>query len=289
MKRLPTLPVVLAIVFFGAGAAAAQDDALSLETCGLCHEHAEEFPASAHGRAMAARDPESLARSCAACHQPSPEHVEDPGVESVVRVPGSEGCSSSGCHPASAGGLALTTPAQPRHDVACLDCHGGAAHSEPDPPAPHLLSAEPAKLCGGCHPSQASANLLPFAHRDGSQPFSCLECHSAHGDTRAGRWAFGRSRSGGNGGVCLECHSAQAGPFVFPHPPREVDGCLACHEPHGSTNPRLLTRRNVLNLCLECHTEVPAFHDISRTRFRACQSCHFAVHGSNRDPQLFDE
>jgi len=59
--------------------------------------------------------------------------------------------------------------------------------------------------------------------------------------------------------------------------------------PHGSPNPRMLTRRDVSLLCLECHVDVPAFHDISRPRYKNCQNCHTAVHGSNRDPLLFEE
>ena len=42
-------------------------------------------------------------------------------------------------------------------------------------------------------------------------------------------------------------------------------------------------------LCLECHSDVPSFHDVSRPRYQNCQNCHAAVHGSNRDPRLFEE
>jgi len=34
---------------------------------------------------------------------------------------------------------------------------------------------------------------------------------------------------------------------------------------------------------------VPSFHDVSRPRYQSCQNCHAAVHGSNRDPRLFEE
>ena len=51
----------------------------------------------------------------------------------------------------------------------------------------------------------------------------------------------------------------------------------------------MLTRRSVTLLCLECHANTPAFHDISSPRFRFCQNCHAAVHGSNRDPRLIEE
>lgn len=282
-----TSALVLLILSVAAPVAAQEED-LSRETCGFCHDQAETFAEGPHGRAMAAVDPEILERSCAACHQPSVEHPEDPTTDNVSRMPDSSSCAGSGCHAASLGGMSLIIPAHSRHDLACLDCHvSGHGDDTPgarQPGAARLLVSEPLQLCGGCHTAQANAANLPFAHRDGAEPFSCIRCHSPHATTRVGRLAFG-----GNGGPCLDCHTEKAGPFVFPHPPREVDGCLACHEPHGSTNPRLLTRRNVLNLCLECHSNVPAFHDVTQPRFRACQSCHFAVHGSNREPALFDE
>jgi predicted CXXCH cytochrome family protein len=105
-----------------------------------------------------------------------------------------------------------------------------------------------------------------------------------HGDTRVGRLNL---LSGG--GACVDCHSEKEGPFIFPHPPVDRPGCISCHAPHGSTNPRLLTRRSISHLCLECHTDVPAFHDLGRTRYQDCQTCHAAVHGSNRDPRLIEE
>ncbi len=256
-----------------------EEEAMTMETCADCHDEGEAFAASPHGLAMAARDAATLARSCVGCHQPMAEHLDDPTPENVSRRPAQEACVS--CHGEAAAGLSLGTPAHQRHDVACLDCHA-AGHEDPGTEA--LLAAAAFELCGGCHQQEAGAARLPFAHRDGAEPFACTSCHSAHGGNRVGRLRLLE-----DGGACVDCHTDTAGPFVFPHPPREVDGCVACHEPHGSTNPRLLTRRTTLSLCLECHTDVPAFHDITSARFRSCQSCHFAVHGSNRDPRLFDD
>ncbi len=280
--RLFPLGLLTTAILFAAilpADAQSAEDELTYELCAECHEEAETFAAGPHGRAMAAWDPASLERSCAVCHRPTAEHPEDPMPENVMRIPPPEACAE--CHDKALGGLSLATPAHPRHGVACLDCH---VSGHEDPGTEHLLAAEPFDLCGGCHGEQASAARRPFAHRDGAEPFSCVNCHSVHSLTRVGRLA-----AGGNGGPCLDCHGATAGPFVFPHPPREVDGCLACHEPHGSTNPRMLTRRTSLSLCLECHSGVPAFHDLTSARFRVCTSCHYAVHGSNRDPRLFDE
>jgi DmsE family decaheme c-type cytochrome len=175
----------------------------------------------------------------------------------------------------------VSTPAHVRNGVACLDCHGtGHAELKTD----HMLTSAPHKLCAECHLSESGSFQMPYAHRDGTRPFECTNCHSMHGDNRQGRLAMI-----GSGGICLDCHTEKTGPFVYPHPPQQLNGCINCHVPHGSPNPKLLTRNRVAALCLECHTNVPSFHDVSRPRYQSCQNCHAAVHGSNRDPRLFEE
>jgi predicted CXXCH cytochrome family protein len=74
-----------------------------------------------------------------------------------------------------------------------------------------------------------------------------------------------------------------------------VNSCATCHEPHGSINPKMLRRTQVVQLCLECHSmtpgvaavQPPAFHDIRTARFRNCTVCHREIHGSNVDPAFF--
>ena len=68
---------------------------------------------------------------------------------------------------------------------------------------------------------------------------------------------------------------------------------MACHQPHGSANPRMLTRHEVRFVCLECHSNLPtpvaaaalgtippAIHDLRAPRFQNCNLCHQKVHGS---------
>jgi predicted CXXCH cytochrome family protein len=88
----------------------------------------------------------------------------------------------------------------------------------------------------------------------------------------------------------------KAGPFIFEHQPGEIDGCIACHRPHGSENAKLLTRPAVSMLCLECHTGNGDFgiknsrgvtypdhatHSMIDPRYQRCTGCHVAIHGSN--------
>ena len=82
---------------------------------------------------------------------------------------------------------------------------------------------------------------------------------------------------------------------MFEHAPVRLEGCTACHQPHGSANPRMLTRAEVRFVCLECHANLPtpalgasgslgtippAFHDLRSPRFENCTLCHQKVHGS---------
>jgi DmsE family decaheme c-type cytochrome len=96
---------------------------------------------------------------------------------------------------------------------------------------------------------------------------------------------------------CLKCHVDKRGPFVFEHASVRVEGCTACHVPHGSTNAKLLTRPVVFTLCLECHNgagtfgrenagvfQTPATHNLLDPRYQHCTLCHVRIHGSNADP-----
>ncbi|MGC8763200.1 MAG: cytochrome c3 family protein, partial [Acidobacteriota bacterium] len=128
----------------------------------------------------------------------------------------------------------------------------------------------------------------PFPHA--LRPPGGCGPHGLHPLPRRPRALPERAAFPGEGrGACLDCHTEKAGPFVFPHAPQRLDGCLSCHTPHGSANPRLLVRRQVADLCLECHSRVPAFHDLSRGKYRDCTRCHAEVHGSNRSPVFFQE
>jgi DmsE family decaheme c-type cytochrome len=95
---------------------------------------------------------------------------------------------------------------------------------------------------------------------------------------------------------CIRCHGDKRGPFTFEHAPLRWDGCPACHEPHGSTNPRLLIRHEVRLVCLECHANLPnvtpdakagvvppAFHNLNSPVYQNCTVCHQKIHGSYLD------
>jgi predicted CXXCH cytochrome family protein len=73
-------------------------------------------------------------------------------------------------------------------------------------------------------------------------------------------------------------------------------GCVTCHDPHGSVNQRMLTERNQ-TLCLKCHFQqqstanaltIGAQSHTTFLRQGTCWSggCHEAVHGSQVSSHL---
>jgi DmsE family decaheme c-type cytochrome len=98
---------------------------------------------------------------------------------------------------------------------------------------------------------------------------------------------------------CVKCHIDKRGPFLFEHAAVRVEGCETCHNPHGSTNARLLKRPVVFTVCLECHNGAGTFgrenagvltqspsHNMADPKYRNCTLCHVRIHGSNSDPRF---
>jgi DmsE family decaheme c-type cytochrome len=90
--------------------------------------------------------------------------------------------------------------------------------------------------------------------------------------------------------MCTSCHGDKRGPFLFEHAPSR-DGCVTCHDPHGSINERMLVTKLPI-LCQRCHAaarhpstiyDQGAFDASGSVRVyaRSCVTCHSAIHGSN--------
>jgi DmsE family decaheme c-type cytochrome len=155
-----------------------------------------------------------------------------------------------------------------------------------------LKSSEP-QLCISCHNEVKSNFVKPFHHKVLEGTMRCSDCHNAHGgfETKQTKLAVGVDAA------CIKCHANKQGPFVFEHAPLKVEGCTACHVPHGSQNARMLKRPQVRQLCFECHTgitdelakgaPVPSFHNQAQLRYQQCIACHTAIHGSNSNKYFF--
>ena len=176
-----------------------------------------------------------------------------------------------------------------RHGVSCLDCHSSHEPKRTE----YLLKGTEPGLCYTCHAEQKASFSKPFHHKVPEGGMKCSDCHNQHGGF------MGKSlRNSVNGdSTCVKCHADKQGPFVFEHAPVKVEGCQSCHTPHGSTNPKLLTRNLVRFLCIECHSntpelagdggglgsQTPANHDLTQPRYQNCTVCHLDIHGSNKD------
>lgn len=170
-----------------------------------------------------------------------------------------------------------------RHGVACQDCHSSHSPKVTE----FLLKDKEPEGCYQCHADQKASFARPFHHKVPEGGMKCSDCHNQHGSFQQKQI---RGWVGGEVG-CVKCHADKAGPFVYEHAPVKVEGCQACHTPHGSTNPRMLKRNEVKMLCLECHSNTPGIpdtdnsiqvpHNLSQARYQNCTVCHQAIHGSN--------
>jgi DmsE family decaheme c-type cytochrome len=261
--------------------------------CADCHDEAKIFAGNPHTRAYGAAHKGAASNEvCATCHGDGTKHMEAGGDKTLIRTlhgrTGAETCAT--CHKQSAERSSFKTGVHaPSEAVNCLSCH--AIHKS-NPKQANLLVSEPTQLCATCHQDAASSfRTLPYAHRLKEGALSCVSCHDPHG--RSARHAVKETRAGEPG--CVSCHAEVRGPFVYPHVNGVAGDCTSCHIPHGSSYPHQLQRATIASQCLECHSTLgvgtlgsqpPSFHNISLPRYRNCTTCHVAVHGSQRSPQL---
>jgi DmsE family decaheme c-type cytochrome len=256
------------------------------ETCKTCHEEMfKKFQASPHWRTTFGRG--AGARGCEACHGPGQAHVEAGGDKSkIFSFAGAEPAESSrrclSCHEYGEEHANFSRSQHNANEVSCVACHSPHHAKE----AQSLLVEKQPGLCYRCHTETRQDFQRPFRHRVEQGLVQCSDCHNQHG----GFLAKQLRATAAQDQVCFKCHADKAGPFTFEHEPVKTEGCMACHSPHGSTNPRLLKRAQVNLLCLECHTltqgpgapGIPTFHNQSQ-KYSACTLCHPTIHGSNSD------
>jgi DmsE family decaheme c-type cytochrome len=261
------------------------------EVCAACHD--PETKSFNHGPHWVTeqdkRGPQW--QGCEACHGPGKAHVEGGGdVSKIIRFPQLSAVDASrrclDCHEFREEHSNFLRSEHLKNNVGCTDCH--SVHA---PKTERLLLRAPQpQLCYGCHLEVKPDFSRPVHHRVNEGLLVCSNCHNQHGGflTRQLRSTAAQDQ------VCFTCHTDKAGPFAFEHAPVKTEGCVVCHFPHGSSNPRLLRRSNINLLCLECHTltvdsaapAIPTFHNQAQ-KYQACTLCHVAIHGSNSDHFFF--
>jgi DmsE family decaheme c-type cytochrome len=172
----------------------------------------------------------------------------------------------------------------------CESCHGaGKAHAESGDPErirrfDAISAAEASEACTSCH------NRGPHALWDGSQhesrDLTCATCHSVH----ASKSDVAQLKARTEQDVCATCHRDKIAKLDRSGhmPVREGKmQCSTCHDPHGSTNVRLLTRGDsVGEFCSSCHADKRGPYLWEHAPVRdGCPTCH-DPHGSSNERML---
>jgi DmsE family decaheme c-type cytochrome len=180
----------------------------------------------------------------------------------------------------------------------CQSCHGDSANhlkgatdgAETRPAPDHVFKKgiyklsedrERATQCLACHQDGQRNNWDGGQHQ--MSGIACNDCHVVH---RPKDPVLNKKTQTE---VCFTCHKEQRAQThrVSTHP---LDagkmGCSDCHNPHGSTGPKLLVKNSVNETCYTCHAEkrgpflwehAPVTDD--------CSNCH-TPHGSTNTPLL---
>jgi predicted CXXCH cytochrome family protein len=85
--------------------------------------------------------------------------------------------------------------------------------------------------------------------------------------------------------LCLRCHTSVSGKAAM-HTVIKAIGCTACHDPHGSDNPNLVTLWPQEALCYSCHARVDDKKNVhSAVMLGECLGCH-SPHAGEEAPLL---
>ena len=278
------------------------------ETCQTCHEDIyNNLLKTPHGvvEKGTAAGPKGdwKEHACESCHGAGTKHTTSLSADDI-RNPGKLPAAQVdqvclGCHLNQSTHAGRIADSHAKQGVSCVSCH--KVHAD----VGHALVARstPAinQQCASCHLNVWASFQKPYGHKLAQNAMNCVDCHNPHGPAgkAAGQALMGRISAANEPG-CFSCHGDKRGPFTFDHAPMRLEGCGACHEPHGSSNPRALAQHEVRLVCLECHANLPgpsaknaamgvvppAFHDLRSPRYQNCSMCHQKVHGSYTDRNL---
>jgi predicted CXXCH cytochrome family protein len=206
--------------------------------------------------------------NCVQCHDP---HASN-NKANLLRA-GNALCTS--CHKALGDNLAKIKFKHKPVEDGCLNCHEPHASGK----SAHLLKSPVPELCVGCHKPDSPS----FARQHLNYPVAkanCVSCHNPHGSNTPGI-LFDTVHAPVASKRCNQCHGAPTSPTPFKTtrpgfelcrgchttmmnetfsksrvhwPLLDQTGCMHCHEPHASTQKKLL-RLEEANLCGTCHKD----------------------------------
>ena len=294
--------------------AAYDNEYVGSDACKDCHEDQfKAFSHTSHAGLGKLNSWKGKVTGCEACHGPGKAHLEEGDPAKIISFKNksskeiSETCLT--CHAGKEERNNFRRGEHWRNDVGCTDCHsphsmvGGrnlassntfiskANAEKPDFSTIHILKVGEPQLCISCHNEVKPDFNKPFHHKVLEGMLKCSDCHNPHGgfELKQTRLATGADAA------CIKCHADKQGPFTYEHAPLKTEGCVACHTPHGSANPRLLRYSAVNQLCLTCHSvehgvgaDEPAgpTHN-QNAQYANCTACHVKIHGSRSSPVFF--
>lgn len=256
--------------------------------CLDCHEGMDTLLARTPHRILVSPEGGRVGNSpigCGDCHPRWGEHLEEPGTASIENPEKMTTFENlrlcNACHFNTRMQECREFNVHFKNEISCSDCH-----SIYHPKAEHLLRKPSSDLCMDCHQEKERKFLSLSHHPVREKVIECVDCHRA---LREPGKAFSFISPNEE---CYRCHSEYEGPHPFDHEAVndysiEKEGCIFCHDPHGSPNRRLL-KQPVNQLCLQCHF-LPK-HQIAHGGIwakRNCLECHVDVHGSYSNRHLF--
>lgn len=183
----------------------------------------------------------------------------------------------------------MADPRTPFADQGCMGCHGpskahlAGAQGGGKRPQPDVVFgadsqtpiAKRNETCLGCHESGMRMHWKGSRHE--TENLACTSCHVAH--TQSDPILAKTTQAE----VCLNCHKSRRAEMLRPstHPMRDGQmSCTGCHNPHGSTGPKLLVKDTINETCYTCHAEKrgPFLWEHAPVR-EDCANCH-KPHGS---------
>lgn len=257
---------------------------VSDETCMDCHDSYDHSLKKTPHRLSSTVSKASVTIACVSCHGPGEAHADDPSVENIINPAALTGKDKlNGCISCHAGHNELDNYGFDPHqamDMNCTSCH--KVHSD----NPGALLDSRSEFCAGCHTETKTRFIRRSNHPTLSNNVSCLSCHSF---TKRSDEAFAYDLNK----ICQDCHSDFAGPFLYEHEATNAysvdgDGCIGCHEPHGSENSHLL-KMPTRQLCQQCHA-VPGHAIAHASAYSSfdCSDCHSEIHGSHTNSYFLD-
>lgn len=259
-------------------------------TCVGCHEGMDSLLDKTPHRIVVSTEGKrirNLPISCADCHLNWEKHIDEPGDGNITNPTKTSFLENlkicTQCHSSPHAQDVTASNIHSKNKITCSSCHS-VHHSKEI----YLLVSSPNDLCLRCHQEIGGKFFLVSHHPVLQKIILCTDCHKILEPVDKPLSSAAVNLE------CFSCHAEFQGPFPYEHGAvndytMEKEGCIYCHDPHGSPNPRLL-KEPVRALCLNCHL-LPK-HQTAHGGIwakRDCLECHADIHGSYTSKNLFTE